>query len=38
LAWALVHRYSNFPWYMRRMPPPAGMRDLDELAAFWFGV
>lgn len=38
LAWALLHRYSNVPWYLRRMPAPDGVATWDALAAHWFGV
>jgi hygromycin-B 7''-O-kinase len=36
LGHALLHQYGNFPWYLRRVPPPAGARTLDDLAAAWF--
>jgi len=36
LAWLLVHRYSDLPWYFERMPAPAAPT-LDALAARWFG-
>lgn len=36
LAMALVHRYANFAWYLKRLP--ADVHDLDDLAEAWFGV
>ncbi|HEX6275973.1 MAG TPA: phosphotransferase [Polyangiaceae bacterium] len=38
LAYALLHAYSNLPWYMSRIPPPARVVDFDALAAHFFGV
>lgn len=38
LAYTLLHRYSNLPWYLSRMPPAPGASSLDALAAQWFGV
>ncbi len=38
LACALLHRYSNFPWYLRRVPPPPGTATLEDLARAWFGT
>jgi hygromycin-B 7''-O-kinase len=38
LAYALLHRYANLPWYLRRVPPPEGARTLDDLAQAWFGL
>jgi hygromycin-B 7''-O-kinase len=38
LAYALHHRYSNFAWYLRRLPPPAGVRTLEALSEHWWGV
>lgn len=38
LAYALLHRYSNLPWYLRRVPPPAGTATLEDLARAWFGT
>lgn len=38
MAWGLLHRYSNLPWFLKRLPPPAGTRTLDELANCWFGL
>jgi len=38
LAYALLHRYSNLPWYLGRMPPGPGASSLRALAAQWFGV
>ena len=36
LAYGLLHRYSNVPWYLERLPPPAGARTLEDLAAWWW--
>lgn len=38
LAYALLHRYSNLRWYLERVPPRAGDRTLDDLAARWWPV
>lgn len=38
LALALLHRYSNFVWYLKRMPPPGLTRTLSQLADHWWGV
>jgi hygromycin-B 7''-O-kinase len=38
LAYGLLHRYSNFVWYLQRMPPPTGTATLESLAALWWGV
>ncbi len=38
LAYTLLHRYSNLPWYMQRMPPDPGQVDLDALAQRWFAA
>ncbi|SDP95246.1 hygromycin-B 7''-O-kinase [Lentzea jiangxiensis] len=35
MAYALLHVYSNMPWYMREMP--AG-ETFDDLAVRWFGA
>ncbi len=35
LAQALLHRYSNLPWYLRRLPLPGATR-LEQLAAHWW--
>ncbi|MFI6986535.1 phosphotransferase family protein [Embleya sp. NPDC050154] len=37
LAYTLLHRYSNLPWYMRELPTPAE-GTLDALAETWFGT
>jgi hygromycin-B 7''-O-kinase len=37
LAYTLLHRYSNLPWYLKRVPPPDRVRSLSELASFWWG-
>ncbi len=36
LRWALLHRYSNLPWYYRELPPPDRTLSLDRQAAHWF--
>jgi len=38
MAYTLLHRYSNLGWYLSRMPPPAGVTRLDELAALWWSA
>jgi hygromycin-B 7''-O-kinase len=38
LAYALLHRYSNLPWYLGRMPPGQGTSSFRALASQWFGV
>lgn len=38
LAYALLHRYSNLAWYLRRVPPGLGPEaGIAALAAPWFG-
>lgn len=37
LAYALLHRYSNLPWYLRRVSPGSA-RTLSELALVWYGT
>jgi hygromycin-B 7''-O-kinase len=38
LAYTLLHRYANLPWYLKRLPPPEGARTLDDLATAWWGL
>ena len=38
LAYGLLHRYSNLPWFLKRMPPPEAVGALRELAAVWWGL
>jgi hygromycin-B 7''-O-kinase len=38
LAYGLLHRYSNLPWFLKRVPPPAHVRTLPELASVWWGL
>lgn len=38
MGWTLLHRYSNLPWYFRRLPPPDRVTSLRALAEHWFGV
>jgi len=35
MAMALLHRYSNLPWYLQRLPLPGATR-LEQLAAHWW--
>jgi hygromycin-B 7''-O-kinase len=35
LAYALLHRYSNLPWWLERLPPPP-TPTLDALAGHWW--
>ncbi|WP_055493367.1 phosphotransferase family protein [Streptomyces sp. TP-A0356] len=37
LAYALLHRYSDLPLYLRELPTPAEPR-LEALAELWFGT
>ncbi len=37
LAYALLHRYSNLPWYLRRLRPDPAIDTLEDLADEWFG-
>ncbi|MCW7946745.1 phosphotransferase [Streptomyces hygroscopicus] len=37
LAYALLHVYSDLPYYLRELPTPAEPR-LDALAELWFGT
>ncbi|HEX6448878.1 MAG TPA: aminoglycoside 3'-phosphotransferase/choline kinase family protein [Trebonia sp.] len=37
LAWLLLHRYSDLPWYFSRLPGPASPT-LDALADCWFAT
>jgi hygromycin-B 7''-O-kinase len=38
LAFALLHRYSNFRWYLDTVPPPPGCDTLEALADAWWGT
>ncbi len=38
LAYGLLHRYSNLPWFLKRVPPPPHVRVLPELASVWWGL
>ncbi len=38
LAYTLLHRYSDLPWYLSRLPAGHGVSTLEELASFWWGV
>ena len=37
MAHALLHRYSNLPWYLDRLPV-AGATTLEDLAGAWWGT
>ncbi len=37
MAHALLHRYSNLPWYLQRLPP-GGATSLEQLATRWWPV
>ncbi len=37
MAHALLHRYSNLPWYLRRLPPN-GETTLEQLARHWWAL
>ncbi|MFG2027523.1 phosphotransferase family protein [Streptomyces sp. NPDC048825] len=37
MAYALLHIYSNLPWYLRELPAPP-KPTLDALAETWFGT
>lgn len=36
MAYALLHKYSRLTWYLERVPPPANVTTLDELAVTWW--
>ena len=38
LAYGLLHRYSNLPWFLKRVPPPSHARALPDLASVWWGL
>jgi hygromycin-B 7''-O-kinase len=38
LAYTLLHRYSDLPWYLRRLSPGPQASTLRALAARWWGV
>ncbi len=37
MAHALLHRYSNLPWYLQRLPPQ-GETTLEQLAQRWWAL
>ncbi len=37
MAQALLHRYSNLPWYLERLPLP-GATTLEQLARHWWAI
>ncbi len=36
MAWALLHRYANLHWWLRRLPARSARRSIDDLAGEWF--
>lgn len=38
LAYALLHKYSDLGWYLRRLPDGHGVATLDQLADYWWGA
>lgn len=38
MAYTLLHRYSNLPWYLERLPPAPGTASLEQLAATWWAL
>ncbi|MEL6348467.1 MAG: aminoglycoside phosphotransferase family protein [Myxococcota bacterium] len=38
MRWALLHRYSHLPWYLKRMPPKPTSQTLSTLSMQWFGL
>jgi len=38
MAYALLHRYSNLPWWLDRLPPQHGATTLQALAHLWWGT
>jgi hygromycin-B 7''-O-kinase len=38
MAYALLHRYSNLPWWLDRLPPHHGATTLQALAKLWWGT
>jgi len=38
MAYALLHRYSNLPWWLDRLPPHHGATTLQVLANLWWGT
>jgi len=38
LAYGILHRYSDLPWYLSRIPAPPGLRDLTLLGRHFWGV
>lgn len=36
LTYTLLHRYSDLPWYLERLPPAPETRTLRELASHWW--
>jgi hygromycin-B 7''-O-kinase len=37
MAYALLFRFANLPWYFKTIPAP-GARTFPELADHWFGI
>jgi hygromycin-B 7''-O-kinase len=38
MAYTLLRRYSNLPWYLKRLPVPDHVRDFESLARRWFAA
>ena len=38
MAYALLHRYSNLPWWLDRLRPRHGATTLQALASLWWGT
>lgn len=38
MAWLLLHRYANVPWYMESIPESKNASTWDELQALWCGM
>ena len=38
LVYAVLHKYSNLPWYLKRVPPPEDASQVDDLARIWWAM
>ena len=38
LAYTIIHRYSNLPWFLSLLPPGHTMTKLEDLADHWWGT
>ncbi|MFJ8825844.1 aminoglycoside phosphotransferase family protein [Streptomyces sp. NPDC102467] len=38
MAYTLLHKYADLPWYLRELPPTDGVAEFDPLAESWFGT